>query len=345
MPDPPDDGLDGAEPPAATADGATPRQITLLVADERLGRADERGDDDAAADARGHRAAGVIDDFHQHAFGVDMHAGAVGAGIGEWTALLGAVEFERPGSEHPPAHSLVLVIHVAALGQHIVKLQIDAEPLRFKRQHVQGLGAGGVVARAGASDELQVLLHRGIAVQFERLPALGGRVPRWPPTPAQEPLRVNRAGVGANARGIRGRPIQIVPALRPPAIGVAGEEGEPVAGDLHRLACRTRTRDGAGLAMSSRHGHRQHGGAVGTHIVPGDDRDFLPSVPIDIPRWREHRVQSSLVERHIGAGVPQQLGQLAALIRHHGLGEPILALHQHVVEFVLQVALFAHAGD
>ncbi|WP_233872608.1 hypothetical protein [Paraburkholderia adhaesiva] len=71
-------------------------------------------------------------------------------------------------------------------------------------------------------------------------------------------------------------------------------------------------------------------------IVPGNERDFTPPVPVNAVFRPEYGIEPVLMEGHSAPGVQQQLGQLIALIRQHPIWRSILTLGQHVVKLTMQ---------
>src|SRR5690606_32915029 len=85
-----DDAFEHRQGAAATASAAGDGEIPLVVADERLGRAVERGDDDAPGLTGGNGATLGVHHLHQHVLGVDVQ-GAGRATMGDVPGLDGAV--------------------------------------------------------------------------------------------------------------------------------------------------------------------------------------------------------------------------------------------------------------
>ena len=96
--------------------------------------------------------------------------------------------------------------------------------------------------------------------------------------------------------------------------------------------------------MPDRHYPRQHLRAVFGQVLSFHDRDLAPSVPIHRAVAGEDHIEPAFVERHVGAGMPEQLLELAALVIDQLLRGPVLALEQHIVELVHQIVRGGHGS-
>ena len=92
----------------------------------------------------------------------------------------------------------------------------------------------------------------------------------------------------------------------------------------------------AGFAVAQRHGRGQHAIAMIKQVLPGQDGDFLPAVPVNFTSPGENRVQPRLIERDVFSCVFKELRKLAALVFKELLGRPVLAFEQHFVEIFFQ---------
>jgi hypothetical protein len=88
----------------------------------------------------------------------------------------------------------------------------------------------------------------------------------------------------------------------------------------------------------------QFGSAL-AQVGAGDDRDFMPAVPIDIAIPFENYVKPGFIEWHGCLGVPEQLCELAALKFKHLFRRPILAFHQHFINALAECRGSVHEPE
>lgn len=141
-------------------------------------------------------------------------------------------------------------------------------------------------------------------------------------------------------RGLR--PVEALPLMAAPTEGGGCPSGHGANRNPDRQSGRTGRGNDANRPVSLGQQAGLHRIAVLDHVRSPDDRQLAPACPIDAAIGTKHGLEPLFVERHIGLGVAQELLQLRALVGQYLTGRPELALHQHVEEFVLQVARLGH---
>ena len=84
----------------------------------------------------------------------------------------------------------------------------------------------------------------------------------------------------------------------------------------------------AGFAMTKGHGRGKYPVTVIMQILPGEDGDFLPAVPVNFASPGENGVEPGLVEWDFFSCMCKELRKLAALIFKDLPSRPVLAFHQ-----------------